>query len=358
MADRLRVGVLGLTHDHIWHHVADLAGSQAITVVAVADEHEDLVRRFSEAVPVERTYGRVEEALERERLDLVMVYADNRQSAALAKQAMSQGAHVMVEKPMASRLDEADAMLAAAADAGVRLMVNWPVAWYPAFRHALNLTRDGHIGRVTQVDYRSAHNGPKEYGCSPYFYDWLYDAERNGGGALIDYCCYGVMAAYMLLGLPHRVHAVGGRYQKDYIRVEDNALLTMTYPRALGMAQASWSQIGEGLGIGPIIYGTEGTILVHQRHGSREGQLIKEGTIELMTRDRPQGQLIDPPALSADQSSALGHFVTCLRDGTPLDRMVDPTTGRAVQEVIEAGYLSLAAGKDISLPLAPGAHAR
>lgn len=358
MADRLRVGVLGLTHDHIWHHVADLAGSQAVTVVAVADEHEDLLLRFSQAVPVERTYPQPEEALEREQLDLVMIYADNRRSAALAELALRRGVHVIVEKPPASSLDEADAMLAAAAEAGVLLMVNWPVAWHPAFRHALTLAQGGHIGRVTQIDYRAAHSGPKEYGCSPYFYEWLYDAERNGGGALIDYCCYGVMAAYVLLGLPHRVHAVGGRYQKDYIRVEDNALLTMIYPRALGMAQASWSQIGEGLGIGPIIYGTEGTILVHQRHGLREGQVIKEGSIEVMTREQPEGYLIDAPALPAGQNSALAHMVSCLRDGAPLHQIVDSTTGRAVQEVLEAAYRSLASGKDISLPLAPRVQAR
>jgi predicted dehydrogenase len=349
MADRLRIGVLGLTHDHIWHHVADLAGSPYVTVVAVADEHEDLVRQFSAAVPVERVYHQPEEALEREQLDLVMIYADNRRSAALAERALRRGVHVIVEKPMASRLHEADAMLAAAADANALLMVNWPVAWYPAFRHALDLAQDGHIGRVTHVDYRAAHCGPREYGCSPYFCDWLYDAERNGGGALIDYCCYGVMAAYMLLGMPQKVHAVGGRYQKEDIRVEDNALVSMIYPRALGTAQASWSQIGPGMGAGPIIYGTEGTILVHQRKGSREGQVIKEGSIELMTRERPDGQIIDAPPLPAGQHSALEHMVTCLREGTPLLEMVNAATGRAVQEVIEAAYRSLASGQDIAL---------
>jgi predicted dehydrogenase len=358
MADRLRVGVLGLTHDHIWHHVADLAGSRTVSVAAVADEHEDLVRRFAATVPVERTYTHPEEALEREPLDLVLIYADNRRSAALALQAISRGVHVVVEKPMASRLHEAEEMVSAAAAAKVLLMVNWPAAWYAAFRQALTLVREGRIGRVTHVDHRSAHAGPKEFGCSPYFYEWLYDAERNGGGALIDYCGYGAMLTYVLLGMPHRVHAAGGRYQKDYIQVEDNAILTMVYPHALGTAQASWSQIGAGLGVGPIIYGTEGTILVHQRHGSREGQVIKEGSIELMTREQPNGRLIDPPALPEGQRNALEHIVTCLRDGTPLHEMVSPATGRAVQEILEAGYRSLASGRDISLPLAQDAPAR
>ncbi len=356
MVEQLRVGVLGLTHDHIWQHVADLAGAGAVAVVAVADEHEELVRRFAQTIPVEQRYDRPEDALEHGQLDIAMIYADNSRSAALAVQAMHRGVHVIVEKPMASRLSEADVMLAAAGEAGVRLMVNWPVAWYPAFRHALTLARAGQIGRITEVGYRAAHCGPKEFGCSPQFYEWLYDPARNGGGALIDYCCYGALLARVLLGVPHRVHAVGGRYQKDYILVEDNALLTMAYPRAMATAQASWSQIGPGAGAGPIFYGTDGTIVVHQRHESREGQEIEEGSIEVMTRERPDGYLVEPPDLPVGQRNAVEHFTTCLRGGTPFDEIVSPATGRDTQEILEAGYLSLASGQDITLPLLPARH--
>ena len=47
-----RIGVLGLTHDHIWHQVSDLASSGAVEVVHVADEHEDLLRKFAGHVAV------------------------------------------------------------------------------------------------------------------------------------------------------------------------------------------------------------------------------------------------------------------------------------------------------------------
>ncbi len=346
-----RVGILGLTHDHIWQHAADLASAAQVGAIHVADEHEDLIRTLAEHVAIANTYATAEDLLAHEGLDIAMIYADNRGSADLAIKAMRQGAHVIVEKPMASNLRDAERMLATAAGAGVTLMVNWPIAWSPPFRHALRLVADGLIGRVTHVEYRGAHAGPKEFGCSPYFYGWLYDAERNGGGALIDYCSYGAMISRMLLGLPYQVSAVGGRYQKDYIEVEDNAVLLMRYPRAVGMAQASWSQIGAGRGNGPVIYGTTGTIVVHQRLGSREGHAVRAGQVEVMTVDRPDGELLDAPDLPPEERGALAYLMACLERDAPVEGIVSPEVGRDVQEILEAGYQSLASGCAVSLPL-------
>jgi predicted dehydrogenase len=348
MSERLRAGVLGLTHDHIWHHTDDLAASDAVEVVAVAAEHEDLLEQFRAAAPATRFHASPEQALADEELDFVMVYDDNRRSAELAVAAMRRGIHVIVEKPMAASLSQADELLAESERAGVQLMVNWPTAWYPAFRHALALARSGEIGEITQVEYRAAHQGPKEFGCSRHFYEWLYDPQRNGGGVLADYAGYGVLVAHLLLGTPDRVYATAGRYQKDYIDVEDNALLLMEYPRAHASAQASWSQIGIGTGQNPVIYGTAGTIVVHQRPGSREGHVVKEGTVEVQTATEPGGILVDPPALPVGERNAVEHFARCLRDGGPLLEMLRPALNRDVQETVEAGYRAAGLGAGVA----------
>jgi predicted dehydrogenase len=350
---KYRAAVLGLSHDHIWHHVADLGTAPEVEVVHVAEEHEKLVGRLADRVAIGRVYATAEELLAHEQIDFALIYADNRRSAELAVMAMRRGIHVMVEKPMAANLGQADRMLTTATGAGVKLMVNWPIAWNPAIRYALQLAAEGRIGRVTHAEYRGAHAGPKEYGCSTYFYEWLYDASRNGGGALIDYCSYGAMVARMLLDLPHAVTAVGGRLQKDYIEVEDNAVLLLRYPRAMGIAQASWSQIGPGRGAGPIIYGTTGTIIVHQIPGAREGHVVREGQVELVTVDRLEGEVLDPPELPAEERSALVYFLHCLSHDVPVEGMVSAAVGRDVQEILEAGYRSLAAGRTVPLPLPP-----
>jgi predicted dehydrogenase len=346
---QLRLAVLGLTHDHIWHHTEDLAGSSAVRVVGVADENEELLEQFRGAVPTEMATTDARALLEEAAPDVAMIYADNRGSAALACEALERGVNVIVEKPMAASLGDAEAMLAAASRGGAELMVNWPTAWHPPVQHALALARDGAIGRVTHVEYRAAHVGPKEFGCSPYFYGWLYDAERNGGGALVDYCSYGALLARVLIGMPQRVFAAGGRFQKRDIDVEDNAILTMSYPAATAVAQASWSQIGGGTGLNPVFYGTEGSLIVHQRPGAREGHVVKEGQIELMTLDDPGGTLVEPPPLPAGRRNAIEHFAAHLLDGAPLDPLVEPATGRDVQEILDAGYASLRSGEAIEV---------
>src|SRR4029079_18754994 len=126
-------------------------------------------------------------------------------------------------------------MRVAAINAGVPLMVNWPTAWQPAIRHALRLAQAGEVGDIYRFSFRGGHGGPKEYGCSPQFYGWLYDRARNGAGAYIDYCGYGASVAPALLGMPNRALASVGRLQKDYIDVDDNAVLVLRYPHAMAV---------------------------------------------------------------------------------------------------------------------------
>ena len=108
----------------------------------------------------------------------------------------------MVEKPMAADLAGAERLLAAARAARLPLMINWPTAWRAPLRHGLALVRCGAVGEPVQLSHRGGHAGPKEFGCSPQFVDWLYDPARNGGGALVDYCGYGASCAARSSGGP------------------------------------------------------------------------------------------------------------------------------------------------------------
>ena len=69
-------------------------------------------------------------------------------------------------------------MLAAAKEQGTRIMVNWPFAWWPMLQKGIAMAQGGDIGRIWQVKYRAAHEGPRELGCSEFFCGWLYDDFR------------------------------------------------------------------------------------------------------------------------------------------------------------------------------------
>src|SRR5262249_10487113 len=202
MAARLRVGVVGLTHDHVWGNLAAIAAGDLGQVVAAAEPAPGPRERFAHEHGSADLSPEYDAVLDRRDLDALLVFADNRRSVELGARALARGLPVMLEKPMAPDLAGAGRLLAAARPARASLMVTWPSAWRPAIRHGLELARAGRVGEPVQLSHRGGHAGPREFGCSPEFSAWLYDPVQNGGGALIDYCGYGALLARVLLGPP------------------------------------------------------------------------------------------------------------------------------------------------------------
>jgi predicted dehydrogenase len=343
MSTTIRVGVMGLTHDHVWTNLRHLKQSATGELVAVADPNLELRERAQKEFACQQLYADASTMLENEKLDAVYVFSDNATGTDLVLLAAQHGLHVMVEKPMAATLDGAVRMLAAARMANVKLMVNWPFAWYPELQHAINVAQSGAIGTLLGLRYRVAHGGPKDIGCSPYFYNWLYDAELNGAGAYMDFCCYGAALARHLLGMPSRVNATIGHLLKDYATVDDNAVLVMQWARAMAIAEGSWTQVGALASNTTVIYGSEGTLLVEKG---------KEERVLIATRDDPHGAAMDIPAAAEDRRSGSAYFLSCIRNDTPVEGLCSAEVGRDAQEIVEAGLLAAAKFESVGLPLA------
>jgi predicted dehydrogenase len=339
MSDKLRVGVLGLSHDHVWGNLKALGEAEDGILVAAADPHPEL-RAQAEAIGCERVFEDYAQLLDGVKLDAGYIFADNRTGAELAVEAAQRGLHIMIEKPMASTFARAARMRGAAHAAGVQLMVNWPIFWWPHLQYALKLIAEGRIGEVFQVNYRSAHAGPRELGCSPFFSEWLYDPQRNGAGAMMDYCCYGAALTCALLGSPGRVTAVSGRLAKPDLYAEDNAVLVMQHARAISTSTASWTQIGHMTSYIPMIYGSEGTLV------------LQNGEVWLANHEHEDGVKLDVPPPEWRSSAKL--FLSHIRSGRPIGGLCGADVGLMAQEVLEAGLISAAEGRTVSLPLSVG----
>lgn len=346
---RLRVGILGLSHDHVWSNLAALATGELGQLVAASDPDPRLRQRLEKAHGGVTALAAHDALLERRDLDAVLIFADNRTSAELGVRALQRGWPAMVEKPMAADLAGAEALLAAARAARLPLMVNWPTVWRPALRHGLTLARGGAVGEPVQVSHRGGHAGPREFGCSPQFCEWLYDPARNGSGALVDYCGYGALLCRTLLGRPLEVTAVGARLRKPDLPAEDNAVVVLRYPRALGLLEASWTQIGGEPALAMLVYGDTGTLVVHQPRMTREGQRVGSGQVQRVTAEG--SQIIDPPPLPPDERDGPTYFLSRIRDGRPVEGLCAPEVGRDVQEVLAAALLSSRTGRSLALPL-------
>jgi predicted dehydrogenase len=340
MADKIRIGVLGLTHDHVWGNLNELAACGDGELVAAAEPHPAL-REQIRSYGVEQVFDDYSTMLDSVKLDAVYIFSDNLRGAELAEMAAERGLHIMIEKPMASTYAGAARMYGAARAAGVQLMVNWPLMWWASIQEAYRLIGEGRIGEVWQVNYRSAHGGPRELGCSTHFAEWLYDPRRNGAGALMDYCCYGAALTCSLLGLPARVSAVSARLQKPDLLAEDNAVVIMQHARALSTATASWTQQGDMTSYEPMIYGTRGTLFIRAY-----GQ-------ELWFADAEQknGVRLDVPEPPAAMRNSAECFTAHIRSGEPIGGLCSPEVGLMAQEVLEAAILAAAEERSVSLPL-------
>ena len=103
MVDRLRIGVIGLSHDHIWDHIGDLTSCEDAHYVGAAESCGELRSKMEEQYGG-ATWSDWREMLETQELDAVYIYDSNRGGAEASAAASSQGLHVMIEKPMAADL--------------------------------------------------------------------------------------------------------------------------------------------------------------------------------------------------------------------------------------------------------------
>jgi predicted dehydrogenase len=344
---RLRVGVLGLSHDHVWSNLAALEVGEHGRLVAAAEPDPALRQRLAARHGGVAAHDTFDALLARRDLDAVLVFSDNRASADWGVRALERGLPVMLEKPMAADAAGARALLAAAEAAGVPLMVNWPTAWRPALRHGLRLAAEGAVGEPVQLSHRGGHAGPREFGCSPQFCEWLYDPRRNGGGALVDYCGYGAVLCRLLLGRPQAVTAVTPPPRKPDLVAEDNAIVVLACARALGLLEASWTQVGSEPAFAMIVYGERGTLLVHQPRPAREGERAGPGHVQLVAPDG--ARVIEPPPLPADERDGPTHFLAALAAGRPITEFCSPGVGCDVQEVLAAAQASAAAGRRVDV---------
>ncbi len=340
-AKTYRLGVAALVHDHVWGELRHWQNQPNVEIVAAGDVNAELRERIQQKHGVARTYDSWQEMIEREGddLDIVLGASENNVHADIVEASAKKNLHVVVEKPMAATLAQAERMVKAASNANVRLLVNWPTAWSATWQEMERRILVGDIGDLRYFKYRSAHNGPKEIGCDPFFYEWLYDGEKNGAGAFMDYCCYGAAMCARLLGLPESVIGMRAVLAKDYPLPDDNAVIAFRYKHAFGVCEASWTQVTGYATANPVAYGSEGALSV-------------QGDKVLLLRPGKATETITPAPTQTPRRSAAEYLIHCLETGEPLDGVCAPNVSRDAQEILEAGLRAADTGQTQTLPLA------
>jgi len=242
----LRVGVAGLTHGHVgW--ILNYKKNDIVEVVGIAEPNHDLAARMSKqyGFSMDLVYASLDEMLDKKKPEAVTAFNSIYQHLDVVKACAPRGIHVMVEKPLTYRLDHAKEMESLAKQYKIKLLTNYETTWYGSNHKAYQLVHtENAIGPIRKIVVHDGHPGPKEIGVGPDFLNWLIDPIQNGGGALIDFGCYGAnLITWMMRGeRPISITAVTQQLKPDlYPLVDDEATIIVTYPHAQGIIEASWN---------------------------------------------------------------------------------------------------------------------
>jgi predicted dehydrogenase len=242
----VRIAVAGITHGHAGF-ILGRKPKPDIELVGIYEPDTDLAKRHAKSFGIkpELFYTDMNKMLETVKPEAVVAFGSIYEHMAVVEACAPKGIHVMVEKPLATNLTHAKRMEDLALKNKIFLLTNYETSWYPTTEKAYQLANDSnYLGAIKKVVIHDGHRGPKEIGVGKEFLDWLTDPVQNGGGALIDFGCYGAnLMTYLMRGEePVSVTAVTQQFKPAiYPKVDDEATIIVTYPSAQCIIQASWN---------------------------------------------------------------------------------------------------------------------
>jgi predicted dehydrogenase len=242
----LRVGVAGLTHDHV-HNIMHQFKTGQVIIAGIAESDPQLIARYKKTYQLPDTlfYNSLSDLIDHTHPDAVLAYNAISEHLGVVETCAHKGISVMVEKPLATTVRDADRIAALAKQYHIHVLTNYETTWYNTNQQIFEMVNGQHaIGDTRKMIVHDGHQGPREIGCSPDFLNWLTDPVKNGGGALRDFGCYGAnLMTWLMHGqAPIAVTAVTHQIKPDlYPRVDDDATILLEYPTATGIIEASWN---------------------------------------------------------------------------------------------------------------------
>jgi predicted dehydrogenase len=336
---RFRIGIVGLVHSHAWGHLRNMAKMTQIELVGIAEPNAALREIAAKEAPGVALYEDYHQLLDGKRPEGVWAFVENDRHLEITRECASRGIHVIFEKPMAATYIQASQMLDIARKHKIKLMINYQMAWWPNNYAAFNLAKNGELGKVWRVRSVIGHGGPAPSGPNDVrgqlFWAWLND-EKRGGGALMDFTCYGAVWLRWFLGMPTTVYAITTHTRPEIYKTNTNATVLAAFPdNGVGIIEGSWDlprsfQDLEVFGSKGSVYMTSNRIEVYS------GRERREATAEPLDENR---------------RSPVSYFAYSVRADKPIEGMVSPEFNVDVMQIVEAAKRSARTGQPVKLPI-------
>jgi predicted dehydrogenase len=241
-------------------------------------------------------------------VDIVLVLTSMNEHGALATEALEAGKHVLVEKPMATTLDDARALVELSRRSAGLLVCAPHILLSPTFRAVHGAVRDGSVGRLLTARARYGWAGP-------WWGEWYY---RAGGGSLFDLGVYNVTSLCALFGPARRVTAMVGVAipdrtvdgRKIAVEADDNAHVLLDFGAARFAVVTTGFTMQRYRSPAIELYGEKGTIQLLGDDWAPEGW-------ELWRNDAGAWRLYPETDPHWRWTAGLEHLVDCVETGRP-----------------------------------------
>jgi len=243
----LRLAIAGLVHGHVDGFFKAVQKRPDVQLVGIFDPDKALQHHYAQQYnfPDSLFFTDLGVMLDQSKPEAVAAFTSTLDHPGIVAAAAKRHIDVMMEKPLAVSVAQANAIQSAARQGGIEVIVNYETTWYKSHGAIWQLVKQQHaLGDLNRMVAMDGHEGPKEIHVGPEFLSWLTDPAKNGAGALFDFGCYGANLMTWLMD-NQRPIAVTAMLQtvkpQIYPHVDDQATVVLQYPKAQGVIQASWN---------------------------------------------------------------------------------------------------------------------
>ncbi len=338
-----RIAGVNFDHFHMGDNLRFAHEHPECEIVAVCDERPermaDAIRNFS--IHSSAVFSNVEECLEQTRPDIVILCPAAARHGEWVERVAPFGVHLIMEKPFAATLAEADVMIAAQVSQQKELLINWPLAWYPCHRTTKRLIDDGAIGEVIEVHFYDGNRGPLWHGADKVELtaadverekpsSWFYQKDQ-GGGSLLDYLGYGTTLGTWFLNGRKPVEVTAIVDEPPGLEVDEHAIVVARYAFGLSKFETRWGTFTDPWTHQPqpkcgfVVVGTAGTISSYDY----------ESTVTMQDATHPEGRRVCVDAIPSEESNPVAYLVDCLAHSRPIRGAVSVEIGRIGQQIVD-----------------------
>lgn len=352
-----RLKVVGLNFDHM--HMGDLLRKchehAGVEIAGICDETPARMRTVAEKfrIPPERVFTDPHRCLETTQPDFVILCPATGCHADYVEMVAPYHVHMLVEKPFAATLREADRMIAAAKKARRLLAINWPLRWSPSHVTAHRLLREGRIGALQEVHHYGGNRGPLWHAADKVELtptsamkrkSWFYSA-KHGGGSLLDYLGYGTTLGTWYHDGRKPIEVTAVTDQPRGLEVDEHSITIARYASGLSKFETRWGTFTDPWihqpqpKCGFVLKGEDGTISSYDYNP----------TVRVQTRAKPEGEEVAVDTLRAPFQDPIQYFVHCINRSLAVEGPLSPQISRIGQQIVDSAVRSARLRKTVPL---------